>query len=72
MCPQKGFDHTDHENKSHSGGMMSQISSLGVHAERSAGGKSKNDLFAYVLNTLHCQPEGEIRLSFMRSGFSAQ
>lgn len=51
---------------------MSQISSPGVGAERSAGGKSKNDLFAYVLNTLHCQPEGEIRLSFMHSGFSAQ
>lgn len=51
---------------------MSQISALGVDAERSAGGESKNDLFAYVSDTLHCQPEGEIRLSFMRSGFSAR
>lgn len=51
---------------------MSQISSLGVRAERSAGDRSKNDLFAYVLNTLHCRPEGEIRLSFMHSGFSAR
>lgn len=72
MCHRKGFNHTDHGYKSHSGGMMSQIPSLGVHAERSAGDKSKNDLSANVFNTLHCQPKGEIRLSFMHSGFSAQ